>query len=60
MWMTNYLANFLRKLSDASEPYDIDMKYKKRSEMYFTDTLRRHFGDGKDRPTRSECEEEIE
>ena len=39
--------------------YDIDIQYKKGSEIYLADTLSRNFGEGS-HPTRSKFEEEIE
>ena len=48
----------LQKMFMRLQLYNIEIQYKKGSEMYLADTLSRHFGEGQ--PTRSKFEEEIE
>ena len=48
----------LQKMFMRLQLYDIDIQYKKGSEMYLADTLSRHFI--KDHPTKSRFEEEFD
>ena len=50
----------LQKMFMRLQRYDIDIQYKKGSEMYLADTLSRHFSGDEAHLTRSEFEEEIE
>ena len=50
----------LQKMFMRLQRYDINIQYKKGSEMYLADTLSRHFSDEETHLIRSESEEEIE
>ena len=49
----------LQKMFMCLQCYDINIQYKKGSEMYLADTLSRHFSGDEAHLTRSEIEEEI-